>query len=72
MRRWIWPAIVVVIAVAAYVMIGDVNKVADRLGAFRWSAFAVAIGLAFVNYAIRFARWQLYLRWQDVRVPDTA
>lgn len=69
MRRWIWPAIVVVIAVAAYVMIGDVNKVADRLGAFRWSAFAVAIGLAFVNYAIRFARWQLYLRWQDVRVP---
>ncbi|MDX2093619.1 MAG: lysylphosphatidylglycerol synthase transmembrane domain-containing protein [Kofleriaceae bacterium] len=69
MRRWIWIAIVIVIAAAAYVMIGDVNAVADRLGAFHWSAFAAALGLACVNYAIRFVRWELYLRWQDVSVP---
>jgi uncharacterized protein (TIRG00374 family) len=68
-RRWIWIAIVVVIAVAAYVMIGDVNQVADRLSAFHWPVFAAAIGLACVNYVIRFVRWQLYLHWQEVRVP---
>ncbi len=69
MRRWIWIAIVVVIGVAAYAMVGDVNRVADRLGAFAWSAFGAALALAFGNYVIRFLRWTLYLRWQSVSVP---
>jgi uncharacterized protein (TIRG00374 family) len=68
-RRWIWIAIVIVIGVAAYAMVGDVNRVADRLGAFAWSAFAAALALAFGNYVIRFLRWMLYLRWQSVSVP---
>lgn len=68
-RRWIWVAIVVVIAAAGYVMIGDVNQVADRLGEFAWPAFFAALALAFANYVIRFVRWQLYLRWQHVDVP---
>lgn len=69
MRRWIWIAIIVVIAAAAYVMIGDVSAVAERLGTFHWSAFAATLGLACANYVVRFIRWQLYLRWQDVTVP---
>jgi uncharacterized protein (TIRG00374 family) len=68
-RRWIWPAIAVVVGVAAYAMIGDVRDVGARLGGFAWSAFALALVLALANYAIRFVRWELYLRRQDVRVP---
>jgi glycosyltransferase 2 family protein len=68
-RRWIWIAIVVVIGIAAYVMVGDVHRVADRLGAFHWTAFGAALALALGNYVIRFLRWSLYLRWQAVKVP---
>ncbi|HWO19768.1 MAG TPA: lysylphosphatidylglycerol synthase transmembrane domain-containing protein [Kofleriaceae bacterium] len=69
MRRWIWVAIAVVVGVAAYAMLGDVRDVGARLGGFAWSAFALALALALGNYAIRFVRWELYLRHQGVRVP---
>jgi uncharacterized membrane protein YbhN (UPF0104 family) len=68
-RRWIWPAIAIVVGLAAYAMIGDVRQIGDRLGGFAWSAFASALGLALANYGIRFIRWELYLRRQGVRVP---
>ena len=69
MRRWIWVAIVAVIGIAAYVMVGDVQNLGARLGEFRWWAFGAALGLALLNYGIRFLRWQLYLAKQRVRVP---
>ncbi|MBA3464182.1 MAG: flippase-like domain-containing protein [Deltaproteobacteria bacterium] len=69
MRRWIWVAIVAVIGIAAIVMLGDVRELGNRLGEFGWWAFAAAVGLALTNYAIRFLRWQLYLRHQKVAVP---
>jgi uncharacterized protein (TIRG00374 family) len=68
-RRWIWVAIAVVIGAGAYVMIGDIREVGDRLGSFAWSAFAAAIGLALANYGVRFLRWMIYLRQQAVTVP---
>lgn len=72
MKRWIWFAILAVVAVAAYVMLGDVRNVADRLGSFAWWTFIAALGLSFANYVIRFVRWQLYLRWQGVSVPRSS
>src|SRR5688500_15282177 len=67
--RWVWLAIVVVIAVAAVAMAGDVSAMVDRLGDFGWGAFVLALGLSAGNYVIRFGRWQLYLRHQRVEVP---
>lgn len=61
--------IAVVVGVAAVATFGDVRQLAARLGGFSWPAFAAALGLALTNYAIRFARWQLYLRRQGVIVP---
>ena len=72
MRRWIWIAIAIVVGTAAYAMVGDVEDVGARLGGFTWSAFALALALALGNYAIRFLRWQLYLRRQGVHVPRGA
>jgi uncharacterized protein (TIRG00374 family) len=68
-RRWIWVAIVVVIGLAAIVMLGDVRELGSRLGQFSWWAFGACLALALANYAIRFLRWQLYLRHQKVSVP---
>src|SRR5512135_855784 len=50
-------------------MVGDVRHLADRMNGFEWTAFLAAIGLALANYGLRFVRWQLYLRMQEVRVP---
>lgn len=60
---------VLVIGVAAALTLGDVRHLGDRLAGFRWTAFVAALGLAFGNYAIRFARWQLYLARRDLAVP---
>jgi len=68
-RRWLWIAIVVVIAVAGIAMVGDVRQLGDRLAGFGWWAFIASLGLAFANYVIRFLRWQLYLRHQKTSVP---
>lgn len=71
-RRWVWFAIAVVIGLAAFSMVGDVRHLGDRMNGFAWSAFVAAIGLALANYCLRFVRWQLYLRMQEVRVPVAA
>src|SRR5439155_19330057 len=39
------------------------------LGAFRWSAMAIGCALALGNYALRFCKWELYLRRLGIRVP---
>jgi glycosyltransferase 2 family protein len=68
-RRWVWTAIAIAIGVGALSLFGDVRQLTDRLGGFYWPAFAAALGLALCNYAIRFVRWQVYLRRQQVSVP---
>jgi uncharacterized protein (TIRG00374 family) len=68
-RRWIWGVIAIVIGVAAIAAFGDVRQLTARLDGFYWPAFGAALGLALANYAIRFGRWQLYLRRQAVVIP---
>lgn len=68
-RRWLWLAIALVIAVAAFSFAGDVRGLGDQLAGFGWLSFVGALALAFANYGLRFVRWQLYLRRQNVTVP---
>jgi len=68
-RRFVWLAIIAVIGVAAALMIGDARDLPERLVGFGWWAFAAAIALSLANYVVRFLRWQMYLRYQQVRVP---
>jgi len=67
--RWIWVAIAIVIGAAAILMVGDISERGARLAGFGWWAFGLALMLALGNYAIRFLRWQLYLKIQGVQVP---
>ena len=68
-RRWLWLVVAAVIGVAAFSMVGDIRHIGHRLTGFAWPAFIAALGLAASNYALRFVRWELYLRRQGVRVP---
>lgn len=58
-----------VAVIAGIAIYGDVNQLGNRLAGFGWAAFAAALGLALLNYALRFLRWQLYLRDADLAVP---
>jgi uncharacterized protein (TIRG00374 family) len=51
-----------VLVLAALSLYGDVSDVASHLSTFTWSAFALALALSSSNYALRFVRWQHYLR----------
>ncbi|MCX5747721.1 MAG: lysylphosphatidylglycerol synthase transmembrane domain-containing protein [Proteobacteria bacterium] len=64
-----WIVILLIVGIAAYAMAGDLGKIGDRLAGFSWIAFVAALARALANYAIRFLRWQLYLRHQQVDVP---
>lgn len=68
-RRVITLVLAIGALLAALVLVGDVREVRDRLGGFHWWAFGVALALALGNYALRFARWQLYLRDRALVVP---
>jgi len=56
----------VFIALALY---SDLDKLRANLSAFDGSALALALLLATANYALRFIRWQYYLRRLDLEVP---
>jgi uncharacterized membrane protein YbhN (UPF0104 family) len=67
--RIVAAAIVVIAAIAALSISGDLRAVGDRLGRFAWWTFAAALGLSALNYAIRYVRWALYLDLQGIAVP---
>jgi uncharacterized membrane protein YbhN (UPF0104 family) len=47
----------------------DFGDLVDALRRFRWELLPAAIGLTCVNYLVRFARWQVYLRRLEIVVP---
>jgi glycosyltransferase 2 family protein len=47
----------------------NAGRVADALARFHWVAAAAACALALGNYAVRFVRWQYYLRVLGLAVP---
>lgn len=51
-----------------YLEAGNAGAIRERLGAFAWWTFAAALGLALLNYGLRFVRWQLYLERSAVEV----
>lgn len=53
---------------AAVSIYGDVHELGDRLAGFHWWTFAAGLGCAVVNYALRYARWALYLQNRQIAV----
>jgi uncharacterized protein (TIRG00374 family) len=45
------------------------HKVVDALGHYAWATAVAALGLAALNYLLRFCKWELYLRRLGVRIP---
>lgn len=58
-----------VLVYVGYALAVGWEDVAGALAAWDWRWLPVLLGLSLVNYAIRFARWEYYLRLLDIRVP---
>lgn len=70
----LWRRLLVVTALGAGVFAGfaiyaNVDRLRADLATLSVAAVAAAIGLACLNYVVRFVRWELYLRAVGVRVP---
>lgn len=52
----------------AYILFADVGKMREALQGFPWTLVGIACLLSFCNYAIRFFRWQRYLKLLDIQV----
>jgi uncharacterized protein (TIRG00374 family) len=55
---------VVFVGLSAY---ADFSDVIDGLGRFKWQYMPLVLGLTSLNYALRFVKWQYYLRTIGVK-----
>lgn len=50
------------------VAFADVTRLKENLARFRWDYLPLVIGLTLFNYALRFAKWEFYLRQIGAKV----
>jgi uncharacterized protein (TIRG00374 family) len=72
-RNWLILLLLTVAAFAGLLVYGDLHEVSGLLvdSPALYAAFAAALGLAMINYALRYLRWLMYLRALGIRVPWT-
>lgn len=61
-----------VLVIAALSLVADVRKLSATLSNFNWALLPLILGLTIFNYALRFAKWQYYLRLIGVRNLSTS
>jgi glycosyltransferase 2 family protein len=60
-RRVILVMLASVVLYGVLVAVRGTKKIEHELASYAWSTFAVACGLSFVNYLLRFLKWEYYL-----------
>jgi uncharacterized protein (TIRG00374 family) len=56
-----------VLIYGAIVLWRGVGTIATKFHTYAWSTFAIACGLAFSNYCLRFLKWEYYLAKLEIR-----
>jgi uncharacterized protein (TIRG00374 family) len=71
-RRLLVAMLLGVAVYGGFAMWRGAREIGERLAAFSWSTFVLACALAFGNYLLRFAKWELYLARLGIRgVPKS-
>jgi uncharacterized protein (TIRG00374 family) len=68
-RRILAGVVFGVVVYAGLLVWSDVETLAGHIRSFPVQAFLVALGLTAVNYLLRFAKWEVYLRGLGHRLP---
>jgi glycosyltransferase 2 family protein len=61
LRRLIYALLLAVLVYGAFVVVSGYDSIAGEMQRFAWWTFAAALGLASLNYGLRFLKWQYYL-----------
>jgi uncharacterized membrane protein YbhN (UPF0104 family) len=67
-RRLLIPLGLGLLALIGLVLVADARKLAGRLRDFDLALLVPVLGLSLVNYALRFVRWEVYLKALGVRL----
>jgi glycosyltransferase 2 family protein len=70
-RRIVWITLFAVLVYAAWLLLSDLPAIVRSLQGVRTWAVVVALFYASLNYALRWLRWELYLRRLQLVVPRT-
>lgn len=67
LRKLVIAMLLGVAVYGVFVAWAGYRDIRASLESFRWSAFALALGLASANYGLRFLKWEYYLARLDIR-----
>ncbi|MYC34618.1 MAG: flippase-like domain-containing protein [Chloroflexi bacterium] len=72
-RNWLLLILLTVAAFAGLLVYGDLREVSSLLASAPspYAGLAAALGLAVVNYVLRYLRWAIYLRALDIQVSSS-
>ena len=72
-RHWLALALLTVAAFAGLLVYGDVREIGGLLtgSASLYAGLSVALGLALLNYLLRYLRWRMYLRALGIEIPGS-
>ncbi|MEZ4462356.1 MAG: lysylphosphatidylglycerol synthase transmembrane domain-containing protein [bacterium] len=68
-RKILSGVVIAVLVYASVALWADARAVLQSLTSLPYQVFMAALGLTVVNYALRFAKWSLFLRRLEIRVP---
>jgi len=65
-RRFVYGLVFGILVVAAVTLLGDGPALMRTMRTFDWWVVPPIILLTLMNYALRFAKWHLYLQWLEI------
>lgn len=68
-RKIIWAVVLGVAVMLGLTFLADFRETAKALARFKPVYLPLILGLTFINYTLRFVKWQYYLGLIEVRVP---
>lgn len=68
-NRWLLLLLLVVLLVGGLALYGDIRNVQQEFTQFNWWLLVPALGLASLNFLVRFLKWEFLLRVLKHRVP---
>ncbi len=67
-NRWLALLVLILALLAGLALYGDIRQVKQEFTDFNWWLLAPALGLASLNFALRFVKWEVFLRVLNHRV----
>lgn len=68
-RPLLWSILAALAIYGGSVIISDLDAVGESIAKLGLAGWSVVLGLSLMNYGLRFARWEMYLRRLHVRLP---